>query len=166
MKMELIQPFLDAADAVLAESLQCSTRVADVTMDEEIYRRRGIAAIVAIQGDIEGRVIFDVKPLTAVRIASALAGDPVAESDDLARETVCELANMIIGNAVTLLNDQGFRFRVQPPEIHTAPLGLQGNQGTEALVMSFETPHGSVILNISMRYSALRASDRAALLSD
>ncbi len=42
MKMELIQPFINAADAVLAETLQCPTRMGDVTMDEEAYRRKGV----------------------------------------------------------------------------------------------------------------------------
>jgi len=45
MKMELIQPFINAADAVLAETLQSPTKIADVNMEEEAYRRKGIAAI-------------------------------------------------------------------------------------------------------------------------
>jgi len=41
---------------------------------------------------------------------------PVSETDeDLVREAVLELANQIIGNAVTTLNDQGFHFHVRPP---------------------------------------------------
>ena len=30
MKMELIQPFINAADAVIADMLKCSTRIGDV----------------------------------------------------------------------------------------------------------------------------------------
>ncbi len=52
---------------------------------------------------------------------------PVAESEQVVRETVCELANMVIGNSVTLLNDQGFRFKVFPPEIHMSEEGLGGS---------------------------------------
>ena len=118
MKMELIQPFINAADAVLAETLQCPTRIGDVTMDEEAYRKKGVASLVTIKGDIEGRIIFDVDPPTATKVASYLAGSPMAETDEIVRETVCELANMVIGSAVTALNDQGFRFKIFPPEIH------------------------------------------------
>ena len=67
MKMELIQPFINATDAVLSEMLECSTKIGDVSMEEETYRRRGVAAVVSIQGDIEGRVIFDLDPPTAAR---------------------------------------------------------------------------------------------------
>ena len=100
MRMDLIQPFINAADAVLAETLQCPTKIGDVAMDEEAYRRKGTAAIINIQGDIQGRVIFDLDGATAVKVASYLAGEPVAESADIVRETVFELANQIIGNAV------------------------------------------------------------------
>ena len=41
MKMELIQPFINAADAVLAQTLHCSTRIGDVSMEQEAYRRKG-----------------------------------------------------------------------------------------------------------------------------
>jgi chemotaxis protein CheX len=161
MKMELIQPFINSADAVLAQSLQCETRVGDVSMEEETYRRKGVAAIVEITGDIEGRIILDTDPSTALHVAKHLAGGDIDSSDELVRETVCELANMVIGNAVTSLNDQGFRFKISPPEVHTADQGLSGSEETEALVMCFETAKGTLFMNIAMRYNRRRKEERA-----
>ncbi len=152
MKLELIQPFINAADAVLAQSLACQTRVSDVTMEPEVYRRRGVAAMVTMKGDIEGRIVFDLEPHTAVRVASALAGSELSEADSMVTETICELANQVIGNAITTLNDQGFHFRVQPPRVHTSELGVANSEDTEALVMCFDTPSGSVFMNIALRF--------------
>lgn len=163
MRMELIQPFINAADAVLAESLNCSTRVGDVSMEEQTYRRKGVAALVEVKGDIEGRVIFDIDSPTAAKVASALAGSDVPESDAMVSETVCELANLVIGNAVTSLNDQGFRFKIRPPEVHTSPEGLQGSEDTEALVLHFDTPAGKVFMNIAMRYNRRRKHEQTSL---
>jgi chemotaxis protein CheX len=115
MKIELIQPFINSVDAVLAEVLQCRTRVGDVSMEQDAYRKKGVAAQVEIQGDIEGRIIFDMDPSTSMNVASSLAGGEVERSDELVRETICEIANMVIGNAVTALNDAGFRFKITPP---------------------------------------------------
>ena len=70
MRMELIQPFINAADAVLADGLQSPTSIGNFSMEEEGYRRRGVAALIAVSGDIEGRIIFDVDPKTAMRVAS------------------------------------------------------------------------------------------------
>ena len=165
MKMELIQPFINSADAVLAESLQCTTRIADVSMEEETYRRKGVAAIVTVNGDIEGRIILDTNPDTAMHIAKHLAGGEVDPSDELVRETVCELANMVIGNAITSLNDQGFHFKITPPDVHTADQGLGGSEETEALVMCFETAKGDIFMNVAMRYNRRRKTERAVVVT-
>ncbi len=161
MRMELIQPFINAADAVLAETLSCSTRIADVDMSEEAYRRKGEAAIITIQGDIEGRVVFDLDNETGVAIATALSGASPEEAAGLVKETVFELANLVIGNAVTTLNDQGFRFKINPPESHTDNEDMRTSEDTEALVMCFEVPNGSVYMNIAMRYNRRRKAERA-----
>jgi len=163
MRMELIQPFINAADAVFAESLQAPTKIADLSMDENTYRRKGVAALITIKGDIEGRVILDLAPDVAMKVASHLAGAPIAESEQVVRETVCELANMVIGNSVTLLNDQGFRFKVFPPEIHMNEEGLAGSSDTEAMVICIETPCGEVYLNIAMHYLHRRRREQAAV---
>jgi chemotaxis protein CheX len=153
MKMRLIQPFINAADAVLAQTLKCPTTVASMSMEPEPYRGSGIAALVAIEGDIQGRVIFDVDPGSATALVNALVADEV--SDDLVREAVCELANLVIGNAVVTLSNSGFRFKVQPPTMHSgvADEGLRDSDDTEAVVMCFETPHGNIRMNIAMRYA-------------
>jgi chemotaxis protein CheX len=158
--MELIQPFINAADAVFAESLQGPTKIVDLEMDQEAYRRKGVAALIAIKGDIEGRVILDLSPEVAMKVASQLAGSEVEASDQVVRETVCEMANMVIGNSVTLLNDQGFHFKVFPPEIHMDETGLAGSADTEALVICIETPCGNLYLNIAMHYLHRRRQER------
>jgi chemotaxis protein CheX len=160
MRMELIQPFINAADAVFAESLQAPTKIMDLSMDEDTYRRKGIAALIAIKGDIEGRVILDLSPEVAIKVASQLAGMEVQASEQVVKETVCELANMVIGNSVTLLNDQGFRFKVFPPEIHMDDTGLSGSADTEAMVICLETPCGEIYLNIAMHYLHRRREER------
>ena len=152
MRIELIQPFINATDAVLAEMLQGKVQVSQVAMEEEVYRRRGIAASVTIHGGIEGRIIFDLDSQAAKQVASVLLGADADLSDQIVGETACELANMIVGNAVTLLNDQGHRFKVLPPQLHTAEQGYSGSQQSEALVMCFETPGGKVHLNIALDY--------------
>lgn len=158
MRMDLIQPFINAADAVLAQTLQAPTTVGEVSMEEEAYRTKGIAAMVRVAGDIEGRVIFDLEPATAKSVTTKLTGDEAAAAD-MVPEAICELANQVIGNAVTVLNDQGFHFKVMPPEIHAAERGVQSTEDTEALVMSFETVTGTVFMNIAMRYNRRRKGE-------
>ncbi len=162
MKMDLIQPFINAADAVLSQGLQSPMTIGNLSMEQEAYRRKGVAALVWLTGDIEGRIIFDLDPATAVRVASQFAGAEVPESDELVKETVKELANQVIGNAITTLNDQGFHFRVHPPVIHTSERGSESSEDTEAMVLAFETPSGTVFMNIVLRYNRQHRGARTA----
>jgi len=164
MRMDLIQPFINSADAVLAQALESPITIENLTMEEEAYRRKGTAAEVCLTGEIEGRIIFDADRGAAVQLASRLAGVEVSETDEaLVREAVCELANQIIGNAVTTLNDQGFHFHVLPPTLHTSEQGSRSSEDTEALVMGFNTSSGNVFMNMALRYNRRRSSERAAV---
>jgi chemotaxis protein CheX len=161
MKMELIQPFINAADAVLSQGLQGSTKVDSLAMEEHGYRRKGVAGMVALTGDIEGRIVLDLEPQTAVRVASHYAGAELPESDGLIKETIFELANQVVGNAVCALNDQGFHFRVHPPMLVTAEEGDKSSEDVEALMICFETSMGNVYMNVALRYNKARMSDHA-----
>jgi len=164
MRMDLIQPFINSADAVLAQGLQSPISIENLSMEEEAYRRKGIAAEVCFKGEIEGRIIFDADLGAAVQLASRLAGVEVSETDDdLVREAVCELANQVIGNAITALNDQGFHFHVRPPVLHTAEQGSKSSEDTEALVMCFSTSSGNVFMNVALRYHRRRVSERTVV---
>jgi len=68
-----------------------------------------------------------------------------------------------VGNAISALNDQGFHFRVHPPLLLTAQEGDKTNEDTEALVICFETPLGSVFMNVALRYNRKRLADHTAV---
>jgi chemotaxis protein CheX len=163
MKIELIQPFINAADAVLSQGLQSATKVGNLSMEEDAYRRKGVAGMVALTGDIEGRIILDLEPQTAVRVASHYAGAELPESDALIKETIFELANQVVGNAVCALNDQGFHFRVHPPLLVTGDEGDKTSEDVEALVICFETSLGNVFMNVALRYNKGRMADHAVV---
>jgi CheY-specific phosphatase CheX len=94
-------------------------------------------------------------------VASHYAGAELPESDGLIKETIFELANQVVGNAVCALNDQGFHFRVHPPVLVTSDEGDKTSEDVEALMICFETSLGNVYMNVALRYNKRRMSDRA-----
>jgi CheY-specific phosphatase CheX len=104
-----------------------------------------------------------MEPQAAAKVASYLAGAEVDPGEAMVPEAVCELANMVIGNAVTQLNDRGFQFKVFPPALLTAEQCAKAGHDSEATVLCFETPCGNVYLNIAMHYHARRSRERAPM---
>jgi len=163
MKMDLIQPFIGALDAVLAEMMHAPATIVDLAMEEGGYRKKGLASVVTFKGQIEGRIVLDMDPQAAATVAGYLTGAEVDPAEPIVPETVCELANMVIGNAVTQLNDRGFQFKVFPPSLLTEEGCEKAGHDSEATVLCFETPSGNVHLNISLQYHARRARERAPM---
>lgn len=151
MNMELIQPFINSVDAVISETMHCSAPMVDVSMEVENYRRSGIAALVLISGEIQGRIILDMDAAAASQAASDLSPITGDASDETAREIVCELTNMVIGNSVTQLNNLGFKFKVHPPELFLVDAGPRATIDTETLVLRFDLPKGPIYLNIALQ---------------
>ena len=160
MRMDLIQPFIGSLDTVLAEMMKAPPKIVDLTMEEDGYRKKGAAALVCFRGQVEGRVILDMEPRAAAHVASILSEGEVDPAEPLVQEAVCELANMVIGNAVTLLNDRGSTYKVYPPELISDEQLAKEGADTEATVVSFETQHGNVYMNIAMRYFRRRQRER------
>ncbi len=165
MRMDLIQPFIDSLDAVLAEMMKSPATIAGLTMEEDGYRKKGLAAVVTFKGQIEGRIILDMDPGAAAKVAGILAGVEVDPSETIVSEAVGELANMVIGNAVTQLNDRGFTFKVFPPQVFSPEHGEKAGQDSEATILRFETPSGHVHLNISLSYHDRRRHEHEPALT-
>ena len=135
-------------------------------MEEEAYRRRGIAAEVSLSGEIEGRIIFDVDQKDG-RCTSPAAwpASELPETDEIWCGRRCvNSPTRLSETPLRSLNDQGFHFRVHPPTVHTSEQGSKSSEDTEALVICFGTESGKVFMNVALRYHRRRAMERAAVI--
>ena len=151
MRVEYINPFSQAAYDILTEVLGGEIKRGNLYLKETCMPMMGVAAIVGLAGDVEGRVIFDMTLPTALKIASAMNSEELPQFDELARATITELANLITGRAVTNLHDLGFRFDLTPPALFTGEKMEISNMNMEALIVPIETDCGKVEINVAIR---------------
>jgi chemotaxis protein CheX len=119
----------------------------------------GVAALVGLAGDVEGRVLFDMTFETALNIASKMNDEKLASFDDLAKATISELANLITAQAVTKLHDLGFKFDLTPPALFAGEkmeiAALGGiSESVEALIVPLITDYGKIEVNVAIRERA------------
>jgi chemotaxis protein CheX len=151
MRVEYINPFVEAAFNVLKEVLNSDVRRGELYLKSTSMPVMGVAAIVGLAGDVEGRVLFDMDKDTALQVASVMNGEQLAQLDDLAKATITELANMITAQAVTKLHDLGFSFDLTPPAIFTGDNMEVADQDVEALIVPMEIPQGKIEINVAIR---------------
>ncbi len=154
MRVEYINPFVEAAFNVLKEVLGEEVKRGELFLKSTSQPVLGVAAIVGLAGDVEGRVLFDMTKETALGVASAMNGETLKEMDDLAKATITELANMITGQAVTKLHELGFKFDLTPPAIITGTNMEVSDSGVEALIVPVDLNEGKIEINVAVRERA------------
>jgi Predicted inhibitor of MCP methylation, homolog of CheC len=151
MRVEYINPFVEAAYNILTEVLGGQIKRGELYLKSTSMPVMGVAALVGLAGDVEGRVIFDMNMDTAMKIASQMNQEELKLFDDLAKATITELANLITAQAVTKLHDLGFRFDLTPPALFTGENMEISDHEVEALIVPMETSQGRVEVNVAIR---------------
>jgi chemotaxis protein CheX len=152
MRVEYINPFVEAAFNVLKEVLNTDVKRGDLYLKSTTMSSMGVAALVGLAGDVEGRVLFDMTKATALNIAGSMNGEEFSTLDDLAKATITELANMITAQAVTKLHDLGFKFDLTPPALFTGENMEISNREVEALIVPMELgATGKIEINVAIR---------------
>lgn len=154
MRVEYINPFVESAYNVLSEVLATDIKRGNLFLKSATKPVMGVAAIVGLAGEVEGRVLFDMSKATAIKIASVMNMEEMTELDDLAKATITELANMITAQAVTKLHELGFRFDLTPPALITGENMEVSDQEVEALIVPMESVHGNIEINVAVRERA------------
>ncbi|WP_407397488.1 chemotaxis protein CheX [Treponema sp.] len=160
MRVEYINPFVETSYRVLKEVLEgAEVKRGDLYLKSTAMPVMGVAALVGLAGDVEGRVLFDMSFETALNIASKMNYETMTKFDDMAKATISELANIITGQAVTKLHELGFKFDLTPPALFAgenmeiAALGGT-SESVEALIVPLETECGKIEVNVAIRERA------------
>jgi chemotaxis protein CheX len=151
MRVEYINPFVEAAFGVLKEVLNTDIKRGDLYLKNSSMSIMGVAALVGLAGGVEGRVLFDMTKETALNVASAMNMEEMKVLDELAKATITELANMITARAVTKLHDLGFKFDLTPPALFSGEnMEISNNLEVEALIVPMELGPGGKLGKIEI----------------
>ena len=151
MRVEYINPFVEAANNILSEVLAGEVNRGDLYLKSTSMPVMGVATLVGLAGDVEGRFLFDMSMDTALKIASKMNGEELTEFDELVKATITEVANMITGQAVTKLHDLGFKFDLTPPSLFTGEKMEVSDHEVEALIVPMLTEQGKIEVNVAIR---------------
>ena len=72
MRVEYINPFVESAFSVLSEVIEGEVERSELFLKASSQPVLGLAAIIGLTGDVEGRVLLDMDLSTALAIASTM----------------------------------------------------------------------------------------------
>ncbi len=151
MRIEYINPFVEASFDILNEVLKTSVNRGQLYLKKLGESMKGVAVVIGVTGQVKGRIVFDMTEETGIKIAEKLNEESMKSFNSLARSTIAELANMVTGRAVTKLDKEGLAFNFTPPTIITGENLSIYEADMEALIIPIDTGIGVLEINIAFK---------------
>ena len=151
MRIEYINPFVESAIEVLKKTVTQEITRGELSLRNSITSMLGLALIVGITGQVTGRVVIDMPQDLGLQIASIMNEEKLKNFDDLTNATLTELANMIVGNAVTNLHRLGYKFDLTPPALFMGDNLRLSDNNIEALIVPLELLNNKIEINVALK---------------
>jgi chemotaxis protein CheX len=153
MRIEYINPFVESSCEIMEEVLGTTVEKEELYLKDTTTPILGVAVFIGLAGMVKGRVLIDMTDETAINIFEAMAGEKEETLSDFARSAITELANMIIGRAITKLHNLGFTFHMSPPTIVTGDNMEISSPSIEAFIVPLKTSMGRIEVNVAVKES-------------
>lgn len=112
-----VNPFLIAATKILKEACQIDAKIGKPSLQGTQGKNDTFAISICVTGEMQGQAMIAFDSEIACDIASRMCMMPITEMDELSQSAICELGNMIMGNAATVFSTQGTLIDITPPTL-------------------------------------------------
>jgi chemotaxis protein CheX len=164
---KLLEPFIAATRAALGEMAGTEVVVRAVfrqtlhpspiphsPMAKDRGRGEGadIAAVLELRTPPEGALVLRFPERTAAALARRiLAGVSQEVDENLIRDCVAEIANVVAGQAKALLAGTAYRFAFSLPRVVVGAAEFRPQQGLDCLVVAFSSERGEFALQLFLK---------------
>jgi chemotaxis protein CheX len=151
VKVEFVNPFIDAASEVLESELGGESRRGPLRLQKSAVTTDEVTAIVGVTGTVNGLVLYSMDQATALAIVSRSMGHEFQEFDAVAQSGIGELGNVITGRASVLLSEAGYASNISPPSVVVGKGTLVTTLDLNRLVLPLQTALGGLEVQIVLR---------------
>ena len=115
MTADLHNPFFEATQNVFQMMLDLSLDAGSPSKDDSPDDAQDI--VVGVTGDLTGEIVYHFPNRTSLGMVSIMSGMEVEAVDEFVTSAISEIANIISGNVMTLLEGANVRCDILPPTL-------------------------------------------------
>ncbi len=147
-----VNPFIDAAMKVVKQVSGIEVRRGHLAYKPKVEPSFGVSIIIGIYGYLVGQVVYSLDDTLAERLVDKLLGNKSPQEKKIMFvDTLGEVANMITGNAASLLNrSKDHALKITTPAIATGTNLSINLVPKPALVLGLYTQHGPIEISIAV----------------
>lgn len=153
VNVEYINPFLMAGVSVLKGMCQVDVKIGKPNMQASCnFQDDTLVIIIGITGEMKGQVMLAFTKEVYCDIATRMVMYQVNELDELAMSAICELGNMIMGNAATVFSTKGIGIDITPPTMCKGNVNFTSNTTNICIPLFYDDNNSKKVdINISVR---------------
>jgi chemotaxis protein CheX len=151
MKVEFVNPFVQAASEVLGSELGSAAKRGVLRMDKTAVTTDEVTTLVGVTGTLNGLVLYSMSQSTALCIVSRVLGQDFEVFDALAQSGIGELGNVITGRAGVLLSEAGYPSNITPPSLVIGKGTMITTFDLIRLVLPLETDVGALEIQVVLK---------------
>ncbi|RMH46431.1 MAG: chemotaxis protein CheX [Gammaproteobacteria bacterium] len=151
MRANFMNPFLKAAQSVLATEVGAEVKRGDVTLESNCYTPEDVTVLLSVVGDVQGIVMYGMGIPMALALISQMLGEEHQEFDDLAQSGIAEMGNVITGIATTHLAEAGYQCSISVPTLVVGRNTMLSTLDFKRLVVPLLTDYGPLSIHLALR---------------
>lgn len=151
MNVQFLNPFIEAAFAVLDDEAGVTAKRGQLSLQRSAATASEVTVLISMVGQVKGVVLYGLSEATALQIVSKILGQSFAEFDDLAQSGISEIGNVITGQAGRRLAEAGFESNISPPTMIVGKGTLISTLDFERLQVPLETELGTIQIHLALR---------------
>ncbi|WP_167957085.1 chemotaxis protein CheX [Anaerosporobacter faecicola] len=117
LNADFINPFLISATKILKDMCFIDLKIGKPYIRDNNIDNESVIIMLGITGELKGQVMIILNQVAACDIAGKMIMTPVSQIDELSGSAICELGNMILGNAATIFSTKGITIDITPPSL-------------------------------------------------
>lgn len=153
MKVEFIEPFVGSVFKVIEMVTGDAPKRGQLALRKSTFTTQEVTIMAGVVGEVEGTVLYGMSKETAMKIAGVMMCSELTEFDAMALSALSELGNMITGNAITSLSQNGYDVDITPPSV-VRGMNIEVSTRPAALVVPVNTHFGCIEINVSLEEHA------------
>ena len=151
MKAEYVNSFYKAAKDVFQLMVDIDPQRGDLKLIENISNDKDANVELGVIGDLKGTILFSFPKNMTLEMVKILSGMEMDKIDNFASSALGEMANIIGGNALTLLAKHHYTCDIVPPQIFIGEYKPHPIDSDKALLLPLLTPIGEFDITILLK---------------
>jgi chemotaxis protein CheX len=151
MRVQLVNPFVTAADKVLTEETGQGVKRGGIQLEGDPYTTEDVTAVIGVSGAVRGSMFVSMSEATALCLVSSMLGQEFPTFDALAQSGIAELSNVIAGTACTALANSGIQSDITPPLMMIGAGARLSAVDVQRIAVPLTTSCGIVKIHVGLR---------------